>query len=107
MKNISATSLARAAVLAASIENLNTKLTDARASVTALETELQPVQSEYNEIMGTPPRKYTRADGSTGRFTDEQRAKISAGLKAKWAERKAAKAAPATSAPADETSPAN
>ncbi len=92
MNNFSATTLARAATLAGNLENLNTKLTEARATVDALSAEIAPIQSEYNTLLGVSPKAATRPDGSSGRFTDEQRAAISAGLKASWERRKAARA---------------
>ena len=55
------------------------------------------MQGELSTLLSgqTVTRKGRKSVSKAGRFTDAQRAKISAGLKAKWAERKAAKAAPA------------
>lgn len=100
--NITSTQLAQAAKLAENIEALTTALSTAEARVSELNAELSPLQSEYNAIMGTTGRKACTSTG-TRKFSDEQRARISAGLKAKWAERKAkaATASAVDSTPAD------
>jgi len=64
---------------------------------TVLAEKIEAMQGELNALLSgqTVTRKGRKSVSKAGRFTDAQRAKISAGLKAKWAERKAAKAAPA------------
>lgn len=103
MNNISAENLAKASSLAANIETLSLKLTEARAVVTELEGQVNPLQNEYDTLMGIDRTKAaTRADGSTGRFNEAHRAAIAAGVKAAWAARKA-KAAGATNVTATPT----
>jgi ABC-type uncharacterized transport system involved in gliding motility auxiliary subunit len=103
--NISAENLAKAATLAANIEGLNLQLTEARAVVADLEAKVNPLQTEYDTLMGIDRAKAaTRGDGSTGRFNAAHRAAIAAGVKAAWAERKA-KAAAAAAATANGTTP--
>ena len=62
-----------------------------------LAEKIEAMQGELSALLSgqTVTRKGRKSVSKAGRFTDAQRAKISAGLKAKWAERKAAKAAPA------------
>jgi hypothetical protein len=97
---LSATQLERAATLTKQVETLGTELTKAQSVVDGLNQKINPLREELDSIMGY---KAFKAPGGTGRFTPEQRAKISAGLKAKWAERKAAAA---TAAPVANGTPA-
>lgn len=75
---VSAASLRRAAEIMDSIEAMQNELTALMSGSTVA-------------VAATAPKAKT---DKRGKFTPAQRAKISAGLKAKWAERKLAKSAP-------------
>lgn len=62
---------------------------------TVLAEKIEAMQGELNALLSgqTVTRKGSKSVKKANRFTPEQRAKISEGLRAKWAERKAAKAA--------------
>lgn len=97
---INSVSLAQAATLAGNIEVIEASLNAANETVSKLNAELAPLRAEYNTIMGVSPKTATRPDGSTGRFTQEHRDKISAALKASHEKRRLAKlATSATDAP--------
>jgi len=97
---INSVTLAQAATLAGRIEVLETSLAEASGTVSTLSAELAPLRAEYNTLMGVSPKAATRPDGSTGRFTQEHRDKISAALKASHEKRRLAKLAqPANDTP--------
>lgn len=67
-------------------------ITVLRRAVALAET-IESKQAELRALLRgqTSPRKSAKSVSRKGRFSPAQRAKISQGLKAKWAERKAAK----------------
>lgn len=91
MNTISSTSLARAATLAGNLEVLRAELTTVQSKADDLRKQIEPLETELNNIMGTVPKACKRADGTepTRHFSAEQKARISAGLKASWERRKA------------------
>jgi predicted nucleic acid-binding Zn-ribbon protein len=94
---MTAETLTRAATLAGQIEALETELTTVTNKANELSKQISPLQTELSKLVGSTSvsRKACKrgVKKTSRRFTPEQRAAISAGLRAKWAERKAAKAA--------------
>lgn len=95
MVKINSASLAEASTLASQIETLQAQLDGFNTQAQDVSKQLVPLQSRFNSLIGSlsPNHKVSKSTRGRGKFTPEQRAAISAGLKAKWAERKAAKAA--------------
>jgi TolA-binding protein len=103
---INSASLAEASTLASQIEALQGQLDELNGKVADTTKQLVPLQSRFQSLIGGlsggKGGKTVKCARKGSRFSPEQRAAISAGLKAKWAERKAAKAA----ATATDTAPA-
>lgn len=97
---INSASLAEASTLASQIEALQGTLDELNGKVADATKQLVPLQSRFQSIIGSMSGgkgvRVSKCSRKGGKFTPEQRAAISAGLKAKWAERKAAKAAQVT-----------
>ena len=93
--------LREAATMQEQIETINGKVSTLDAEFHAqretLTKELDSLTSQYNAIFGIVSGEKS---GTGRKFSAEVRAKISAGQKAKWAERKALAAAPAAETPA-------
>jgi chromosome segregation ATPase len=100
MNNMTSQNLQRAAELAQQIEVLNPQLTAAQATVSELSQKVEALQTELDSL-GLGVRK---ASKGLRHFSEDQKAKISAGLKAAWARRKAA-VAPATPVAATPVAP--
>lgn len=101
MLKINSATLNEASGLAGQIETLQTQLADLTNQSAGIEKQIAPLVAQYNKLIGNlAPGKVSKFSkgGKRGKFTPEQRAAISAGLKAKWAQRKAAAAAAATPA---------
>jgi hypothetical protein len=94
--NVTSTTLARAATLAGQIEalrnELNSVVSTMNAKVDELNQQIAPLETELNGLIAFPTADKPAYKNTGRQFTDEQKARISAGLKAKWAERKAAAA---------------
>ena len=92
MNNITSSQLARASTLAGNLETLRAELVTYQTKANDLRNEIEPLESEFNTIMGVSAKACKRADGTapTRQFSQEQKDKIAAGLKASWARRKAA-----------------
>lgn len=91
---INSASLAEASTLASQIEALQGQLDELNSQVASATKQLVPLQSRFQSILGSMSSKgvkVSKCSRKGGKFTPEQRAAISAGLKAKWAERKAVK----------------
>lgn len=98
---INSASLAEASTLAGQIEALQGQLDELNGKSQDVSKQLSPLQTRFQNLMGSMSGKAKVSKCSRrGKFSPEQRAAISAGLKAKWAERKAAKAAATDTAPA-------
>jgi phage shock protein A len=96
---INSAALTEAATLANQIESLQAQLEEFNTKSTEVGKQLTPLVSQYNKLVGslsmTKGVKVAKSSRKGSRHVSpEQKAKISAGLKAKWAERKAAKASP-------------
>ena len=88
---INSATLGEASALASQIETLQAQLDGFNSQAQEVSKQLTPLQTKFQTIIGSM--------SSGKQFSPEQRAAISAGLKAKWAERKAAKAAAAVATP--------
>jgi hypothetical protein len=89
--------LTEAASLSTQIEALQSRRDELTGQVAELDKQMGPLQSKFNSIVGSINGKGSRTvkcSRKGSRFTPEQRAKISEGLRAKWAERKAAAISP-------------
>ena len=91
---INSATLGEASALASQIETLQAQLDGFNSQAQEVSKQLTPLQTKFQTIIGSMSSDKVSKSGK--RFSPEQRAAISAGLKAKWAERKAAKAAVAT-----------
>ena len=93
---INSASLAEASTLAGQIETLQAQLDECNTKAQGISKEIAPLQSRFQSLVGSlsggKGAKVSKCSRKGSRFSPEQRAAISAGLKAKWAERKAAKA---------------
>ena len=100
---INSATLGEASALASQIETLQAQLDGFNSQAQEVSKQLAPLQSKFQSIIGSMSAgksdKVSKCAKSGKRFSPEQRAAISAGLKAKWAERKAAKAAAAVATP--------
>lgn len=95
---INSASLAEASTLASQIEALQGQLDELNGKASEVSKQLVPLQSKFQNIVGALGGRTSRVSKCSrkgSRFTPEQRAKISEGLKAKWAARKAAAVAKA------------
>ena len=93
---INSSSLTEAATLANEIEALQTRRDELAGQLSKLDGEIAPLTTKFQRLIGGLGGNKTGRTVKCRRsrtFSAEQKAKISAGLKAKWAERKAAKAA--------------
>jgi hypothetical protein len=92
---INSVSLAEASTLASEIEALQGKLDMLNGQASDVSKQLEPLQVRFQKLVGSMTGKGGKVVRCARRskITPEQRAAISAGLKAKWAERKAAKLA--------------
>lgn len=103
---ITSASLTEAATLVSQIEALNAKRDELTGQVADVDKQLSPLQSKFNSIVGSlsggKGMRTVKCGRKGAKFTPEQCAKISEGLKARWAARKAAATAavPATTVPA-------
>lgn len=106
---INSASLAEASTLASQIEALQGTLDELNGKVADTAKQLAPLQSRFQSLIGSMSGgkgvKVSKCSRKGSRFTPEQRAKISEGLKAKWAARKAA-AASAPAVPTASVTPA-
>jgi hypothetical protein len=93
---INSANLAEAATLAGNIETLQVRLDELNGQVLDVTKQLAPLQNRFQNLIGSlsggKGTRVSKCSRKGSRFTPEQKAAISAGLKAKWAERKAAKA---------------
>lgn len=97
---INSATLGEASALASQIETLQAQLDGFNSQAQEVSKQLTPLQTKFQTIIGSMSSdKVSKCAKSGKRFSPEQRAAISAGLKAKWAERKAAKAAAAVATP--------
>lgn len=92
---INSANLAEASTLAAQIETLQAQLDEFNGKAQEVSKQLAPLQTKFQNLIGSisSVKVAKCAKSGRGKFTPEQKAKISAGLKAKWAERKAANSA--------------
>ena len=92
MNHITSVQLARASTLAGNLEALRAELVTYQTKANDLRTQIEPLENEFNTIMGVSAKACKRADGTapTRQFSQEQKDKIAAGLRASWARRKAA-----------------
>ena len=97
---INSATLGEASAIASQIETLQAQLDGFNSQAQEVSKQLTPLQTKFQTIIGSMSSgKVSKCAKSGKRFSPEQRAAISAGLKAKWAERKAAKAAAAVATP--------
>ena len=97
---INSATLGEASAIASQIETLQAQLDGFNSQAQEVSKQLTPLQTKFQTIIGSMSSdKVSKCAKSGKRFSPEQRAAISAGLEAKWAERKAAKAAAAVATP--------
>ena len=100
---INSATLGEASAIASQIETLQAQLDGFNSQAQEVSKQLAPLQSKFQSIIGSMSAgKVSKCakTGKTGRkFSPEQKAAISAGLRAKWAARKAAVATATVATP--------